>query len=121
LSVHLPAEQVAADLKALFQRYGAPLFLKRDNDSKARPTAPFKAGENGWMQALLLLVAQPPPYRCPRLSASPPSNASPNNRRWQRSAVVSAHRRHGRWKPLAVSIQILSMSRSVINARYAGS
>jgi len=31
LSVHLPAEQVAAYLKALFQRYGAPLFLKRDN------------------------------------------------------------------------------------------
>ena len=33
LSVHLPAEQVAADLKALFLRHGAPLFLKRDNGS----------------------------------------------------------------------------------------
>jgi transposase InsO family protein len=33
LSVHLPAEQVAADLKALFERHGAPLFLKRDNGS----------------------------------------------------------------------------------------
>ena len=33
LSVHLPAQQVAAGLKALFQRYGAPLFLKRDNGS----------------------------------------------------------------------------------------
>ena len=33
LSIHLPAEQVGADLKALFQRYGAPLFLKRDNGS----------------------------------------------------------------------------------------
>lgn len=33
LRVHLPAEQVATDLKALFERYGAPLFLKRDNGS----------------------------------------------------------------------------------------
>jgi hypothetical protein len=33
LSVHLPAEQVAEDLKTLFRRYGAPLFLKRDNGS----------------------------------------------------------------------------------------
>jgi transposase InsO family protein len=33
LSVHLPAEQVADDLKALFLRHGAPLFLKRDNGS----------------------------------------------------------------------------------------
>lgn len=33
LSIHLPAEQVGVDLKALFQRYGAPLFLKRDNGS----------------------------------------------------------------------------------------
>jgi hypothetical protein len=33
LNVHLPATQVAADLKALFQRHGAPLFLKRDNGS----------------------------------------------------------------------------------------
>ena len=33
LNLHLPAEQVAAELKALFQRHGAPLFLKRDNGS----------------------------------------------------------------------------------------
>jgi hypothetical protein len=29
----LPAEQVVSDLTVLFQRYGAPLFLKRDNGS----------------------------------------------------------------------------------------
>jgi hypothetical protein len=33
LHTHLPASQVAAELKALFLRYGAPLFLKRDNGS----------------------------------------------------------------------------------------